>query len=107
MLFPNVFIKFTRLHKLITHICATVAALNIVDNNLDIITNSINEILLSAEEVIGRATRKKTPLVTTETMNLCDKRRELRLKKYTSIKEEDERGHGNELKNNVSNLIKR
>ena len=63
-----------------------ITALNILDNDIDTICNNIKDVLLSsAEEVLRRERRNNKQLVTTELVDLCDKRRELRHKKYTSL----------------------
>ncbi|GFR93167.1 endonuclease-reverse transcriptase [Elysia marginata] len=47
--------------------------------------NSLKEVLASiAEEVLGRKHRTIQPLVTNEVLDLCDKRRELRKRKFGS-----------------------
>ena len=60
-------------------------ALNILETDIDTITNDIKEVFLSsAEEVRGKERRKIKPWMTTEIIDLCYKRRELSHEKYTS-----------------------
>ena len=57
------------------------AALNILNNDIDIISNNIKDVLLlSAEEVLGRERRNNRPWMTSKIIDLCDKRKELRHK---------------------------
>ncbi|KAH3781240.1 hypothetical protein DPMN_159066 [Dreissena polymorpha] len=51
--------------------------LNILDSDIENITNNIKQALLSsADKVFGKERRKNQLWVTTKIMNLCDKRRE-------------------------------
>ena len=62
------------------------AALNILDSEVDTLACDIKEVLLTtAEEVLGRKRRKIQPWVTNEVLDLCDKRRELKGKRHTSV----------------------
>ena len=59
------------------------AALNFLDSDVDTMAADIKDVLLSsAAEVLGKEKRKKQPWVTSEILDLCDKRRELRHEKY-------------------------
>ncbi|GFR67355.1 post-GPI attachment to proteins factor 3-like [Elysia marginata] len=61
------------------------AALTLIDNDVDTMANSLKEVLVStAEEVLGRKCRTIQPWVTNEVLDLCDKRRELRKRKFGS-----------------------
>ncbi|GFS04557.1 endonuclease-reverse transcriptase [Elysia marginata] len=61
------------------------AALTLIDNDVDTMANSLKEVLVStAEEVLGRKRRTIQPWVTNEVLDLCDKRRELRKRKFGS-----------------------
>ncbi|GFR59878.1 RNA-directed DNA polymerase from mobile element jockey-like [Elysia marginata] len=52
------------------------AALTLIDNDVDTMANSLKEVFAStAEEVLGR---KRRTTQTNEVLDLCDKRRELR-----------------------------
>ena len=54
------------------------AALTTIDDDVEILANSIKEVLTSAaEETLGRSRTKKQPWMTNEALELCDKRREL------------------------------
>lgn len=59
------------------------AALNVLDKDVDELSNEIDTALLtSAEEVLGKQRSKKQPWITNEALDLCDKRRELRKVKF-------------------------
>ena len=63
------------------------AALNILDSNVDTLANDIKEVLLTtAEETLGKKRKKIQPWVTNEVLDLCNKRRELRKRKYANDK---------------------
>ena len=55
----------------------------------DTLANSLKEGLLqTAEEVLGRQRKKIQPWVTNEVLDLCDQRRQLKQKQYTSTEVE-------------------
>ncbi|GFR93520.1 retrovirus-related Pol polyprotein LINE-1 [Elysia marginata] len=57
----------------------------IIDSDVDTMANSLKEVLVStAEEFLGRKHRTIQPWVTNEVLDLCDKRRELRKRKFGS-----------------------
>ena len=59
------------------------AALQILDKDVDTLANGIKDVLLTtAEEVLGRERKKIQPWITNEVLDLCDKRRALRPKKF-------------------------
>ncbi|GFR64464.1 craniofacial development protein 2-like [Elysia marginata] len=61
------------------------AALTLIDNDVDTMANSLKEVLAStAEEVLGRKRRTIQPWVMNEVLDLCDKRMELRKRKFGS-----------------------
>ncbi|GFR77600.1 RNA-directed DNA polymerase from mobile element jockey-like [Elysia marginata] len=61
------------------------AALTLIDNDVDTMANSLKEVLVStAEEVLGMKRRTIQPWVTNEVLDLCDKRREFRKRKFGS-----------------------
>ncbi|GFR98125.1 hypothetical protein ElyMa_004493600 [Elysia marginata] len=61
------------------------ATLTFIDNDVDTMADSLKEVLVStAEEVLGRKRRTIQPWVTNEVLDLCDKRRELRKRKFGS-----------------------
>ncbi|GFR71232.1 endonuclease-reverse transcriptase [Elysia marginata] len=61
------------------------AALTLIDNDVDTMANSLKEVLAStAEEVLGRKRRTIQPWVMNEVLDLCDKRGELRKRKFGS-----------------------
>ena len=66
------------------------AALTTIDDDVEILANSIKEVLTSAaEETLGRSRTKKQPWMTNEALELCDKRRELKKRKHTSQEAND------------------
>ena len=61
------------------------AALSIVDQNINDLTNDFNEGMKeAADEVLGKKRKKKQAWMTDEVLNLCDKRRELKQHKHKS-----------------------
>ncbi|XP_071500074.1 uncharacterized protein [Diadema antillarum] len=61
------------------------AVLSVLDNDIDTLAGNIKEVLLTtADEVLGKQQKRSKPWVTTEVLDLCDKRRELRHAKHTS-----------------------
>ncbi|XP_076443965.1 uncharacterized protein LOC143282251 [Babylonia areolata] len=61
------------------------AALNLMDIDVDTLSNNIKEVLTTtAEQVVGKKRKRIQPWVTNEVLDLCDKRRELRKKKHPS-----------------------
>ena len=55
------------------------------DSDVDTLANSLEEGLLStAEEILRRQWKKIQPLVTNETLDLCDQRWQLKQQQYTS-----------------------
>ena len=62
------------------------AALNIIDCDIDTLSNNIKETLITtADEVLGKKRKKIKPWVTNEVLDLCDNRRELRKEKHKNI----------------------
>lgn len=63
------------------------AALTLIDNDIDTLSNNINDVLTTtAKEVLGQKRRTTKPWVTNEVLDLCDKRREL--KKFKHLDED-------------------
>ena len=61
------------------------AALNLVDIEINDLTDSMNEAVReTAEEVLGRHRKKHHPWVTDNILDLCDKRRALKKDKHTT-----------------------
>ena len=61
------------------------AALNFVHEDIDSITESFNSAVEEiASEVLGKPRKKKKPWITDEILDLCDKRRELKPKRFDS-----------------------
>ena len=59
------------------------AALNLIDVDIDTLSNSINHVLrTTAEEVIGHKQKNSQPWVTNDVVKLCDERRELKKRKH-------------------------
>ena len=57
----------------------------VLDNDVDTLTKSLKEVLLStAEEVFGKQRKKFRPWVTNAILDLYDKRPQLQQQKYTS-----------------------
>ena len=60
-------------------------ALCVLDSDVDNLTYSLKEGLLStAEEVLGKRRKKIQPWVTKEVLDQCDQRRQLKQQKYTN-----------------------
>ena len=60
-------------------------ALNLNDNDVEMLTGNIKEVLLTtAEEVLGKRWKKIQLQITNEVLDLCNKRQELRGKKHSS-----------------------
>lgn len=61
------------------------AALNLIDKDINELTNALNESLTeSAEQILGKRRPKHNPWMTNEILNLCDQRRALKCKKHTN-----------------------
>ena len=79
---PNVFETFQAV------IGGKLAPLTIMDNedaDLDSMITTINTaVIKTASEILGKHCRKKKPWVTAEILDLCDKSKELRNKRYES-----------------------
>ena len=55
------------------------AALNLLDNDINSLTDNFNEAVReTAEEVLGRQRKKKQPWVSNDILDLCDERRSLK-----------------------------
>ncbi|XP_076443957.1 uncharacterized protein LOC143282244 [Babylonia areolata] len=64
------------------------AALSLLDNNINDLTNTFNEAVReTAEEVLGRQRKKHQPWISNDILDLCDKRRSLKKTKNTSPNE--------------------
>jgi len=59
------------------------AALNLIDADIDELSNNMGEAMITSEqEVLGRARHSKKPWVTNEVLDLCNERRRLRKSKH-------------------------
>lgn len=64
------------------------AALNLLDRDINDLTNSFNEAVReTAEEVLGRQRKKHQPWISNDILDLCDKRRSLKKTKNSSPQE--------------------
>ena len=62
------------------------AALNLLDSDINDLTNSFNEAVReTAEEVLGRQRKKHQPWISNDILDLCDKRRTLKKLKKTLV----------------------
>ena len=62
---------------------APLTIMNNDDTDLDLMTTTFNTAVTeTASEILGKRLQKKKPWVTTEILDLCDKRRELRKKRF-------------------------
>ena len=91
------------INKQIDRVSTTFARLTIMDNedtDLDSMITTFNTAVIeTASEILGKHRQKKTPRVTAENLDLCDKRRELRKKRFEP--------EGSEKYKEVNNNIKR
>ena len=72
------------------------AALSLLDKDINELTSNFNEVMKdAAEEVLGRKRKKKQAWMTDEILDLCDKRRELKQRKYKSQKDAEEYSKAN------------
>ena len=70
------------------------------DTDMDSMTITVNTAVTeTTNEVLGKHRQKKKPLITAEILDLCDKRRELRKKRFEP--------EGSEKYKEVNNNIKR
>ena len=70
------------------------------DTDLDSVITAFNTAVIeTASEILGKHRQKKKPWATTEILDLCDKRRELRKKQFEP--------EGSEKYKEVNNNIKR
>ena len=75
-------------------------AMNDEDTDIDSVITTFNTAVTeTASEILGKHRQKKNPWVTAEILDLCDKRRELRKKKFEP--------EGSEKYKEVNNNIKR
>ena len=83
------------------------APLTIMDNedtDLDSMTTTFNiAVTGTASEILGKHRQKRKPWITAEILDLCDKRRELRKKRF----EPEESENYKEVNNNIKRCMKK
>ena len=78
--------------------------MNNEDTDLDsMITNSKTAVTETASEILGKHRQKKKPWVTAEILELCDKKRELRKKRF----EPEGSAKYKEMNNNIGTCMKK
>lgn len=74
------------------------AALSLLDNDINNLTNNFNEAVReSAEEILGRQRKKHQPWISNDILDLCDTRRALKKTKHSGPKEATEYRKANKL----------
>ena len=74
------------------------------DTDMGTIITTVNTTVTeTASEILGKHRQKKKPWVTAEILDLCDKRRELRKKRFEPEGSENYK----EVKNNIKRCVKR
>ena len=83
---------------------APLTIMNNEDTDLDSVINTFNTAVTeTASEILGKHRQKKNPWVTAEILDLCDKRRELRKKRF----EPDGSEKYKEVNNNIKRCMKK